>query len=155
MYVSLADCYCISTLSFKTTQICENGLISFEDCKGFCKNQTDLRASSGPVIAGIWQDIILFDFHSSGGNFKVPYAYYKERTNNNENSGCFVESKEKIEQHLQRGFGERLSYFNLTHMLISTWHAIDNTNGTVSYIRKGNLTVNMKAKFGTTQYRTQ
>ncbi|CAI8023636.1 Scavenger receptor cysteine-rich domain superfamily protein [Geodia barretti] len=42
--------------------------------------------------------------------------------------------QKKIEQHLQRGFGERLSYFNLTHMLISTWHAIDNTNGTVQIV---------------------
>ena len=128
VYVSLADCYCISTLSFKTTQICENGLISFEDCEEFCNNQTDLKASSVPVIAGIWQDISLFRFNSSGGTYKVPYAYYKERMNN---TGCFNESKIKVEEHLCNGFGERLD-FNLTHVFSSTWHGIANTSGTVS-----------------------
>ena len=122
-------------ISFKTTQICENGLISFEDCEEFCNNQKDLKASSVPVIVGIWQDIILFDFNSSEGNFKVPYAYYNERMNNTDNSECFTESKEKVEEHLQHGFRERLSDFDPTHMFISTWHGIENTTGTVSYVK--------------------
>ena len=101
------------------------------------------------MIAGIWQDIILFRFNTSGGNFKVPYAYYNERM---ENSGCFMESKEKVVQHLRRGFGERLSHFNLTHMFISTWHGIENTKGTVSYIKgMWQHNIYMRAKFWTSQ----
>ena len=104
------------------------------------------------MIVGIWQDIILFDFNSSEGNFKVPYAYYNERMNNTDNSECFTESKEKVEEHLQHGFRERLSDFDPTHMFISTWHGIENTTGTVSYV-KGMWQYNyyVKAKFGTTQ----
>ncbi|CAI8044097.1 Sushi, nidogen and EGF-like domain-containing protein 1 [Geodia barretti] len=116
--------------NYSSVYICENGLISFEDCEEFCKNQTDLKASSVPVIAGIWQDIFLFRFYSSDATYKVPYAYYKERMNN---TGCFNESKKKVEEHLCNGFGERLD-FNLTHVFSSTWHGIGNTSGTIQIV---------------------
>ena len=82
------------------------------------------------MIIGLWQDIILFEMQDSKP--KVPFAYYNERYERGEDSDCFLDSKEKVNNYLQRGFTEKVSGFCATHIFVSTWYGFDNGSGLVS-----------------------
>ena len=64
-----------------------------------------------------------------GRNFRVTFAYYAER---NESSGCFLDSKENVEDYLQHGFKEKVLGFCATHIFVATWYGFDNGSGLVS-----------------------
>ena len=125
VFVSFSKYYFDFDIKAATIQVCENGLISFEDSDDFCDYPTDLKNSTAYLIVGFFGEDI--QLHRNRG---TPSAFYQERSKHDKN-GCFLESKKKVMEHLQIKELE----FNATHIFVSTWHGIESGGGgTVSVL---------------------
>ena len=109
-------------------QICENGLISFEEqfCTPPPTNDPDPNAP--PTIAGFWADI------SIGTNvFVVSYDEISFEETDPGREKQFNDSKVYVLNLLREGFGGSMEGFDPTHIFVVTWNKASINNTCVSY----------------------
>ena len=97
-------------------QISKNGMVSF--------GKDDNNTNSQPFIAAYWANISTVDIYHTEITYDELNVYKQQR---------FKESKRKIMDLLNLGFGCSLKGFNLTHILLITWSSAFKIEMGVSY----------------------
>ena len=100
------------------TQICENGLLSFEN--NFCSADTEWRSNTPPIIAVLGGDI--------DKECHVSYGEITESTSN------FIGLKLHVKRLLQKGFNDTILNFDPTHIFVATWFRVNDTQDNDSIV---------------------